>query len=156
MTLAPREESTEGWEPEQLLILCWLQTEVQAVSKVLLLHNEHIYPSLLCSDEGLDPSPLCASWLATPPDLTSSLGMPPCSLGWKKSKTLVFLGEYTFSFLSLSHSFKTLRGDAETCLIYLAMWPVLTLVLVTHWTSLLLILVSTANNQHWSWNSFQK
>lgn len=67
MTLAPREESTEGWEPEQLLILCWLQTEVQAVSKVLLLHNEHIYPSLLCSDEGLDPSPLCASWLATPP-----------------------------------------------------------------------------------------
>ena len=62
MILAPGEESTEGWEPVQLLILCLLQTEIQAVSKVLLLHNEHIYPSL-CSD----PSPLCASWLATPP-----------------------------------------------------------------------------------------
>lgn len=66
MILAPGEESAEGWEPVQLLILCWLQTEIQAVSNVLLLHNEHIYPSL-CSDEGLDPSPLCASWLATPP-----------------------------------------------------------------------------------------
>ena len=80
MTLAPREESTEGWEPEQILILCWLQTEVQAVSNVLLLHNEHNYPSL-CSDEGLDQAPFVPHGWPHLPALTSFSLLWSCTAG---------------------------------------------------------------------------